>query len=145
MQYGLDEVRWPYLSQENFSKESPESRAYNCIAWVCGLTDVCLWPDNIDSFWPADLPQDDTVATFIAFFESQGYQLCDSPESEEGFEKIAIYTRGEEPTHAARQLESGRWISKMGNDFIDIEHDSVVTVEGPGYGQAAVFLKKPRQ
>ena len=42
---------------------------------------------------------------------------------QDGYEKIAIYALDGEPTHAARQLDTGRWTSKLGKHE-DIEHDT---------------------
>ena len=56
--------------------------------------------------WPADLPQDESLASIIAFFESLGYQQCGGQSLEDGFEKVALFADPEDdyPTHAARQL-----------------------------------------
>jgi len=62
---------------------------------------------------------------------------------EEGFEKIALYTFGGEPTHAAKQLPDGRWKSKLG-DWEDIEHNTVKAVEDDSmYGEAVQYMKRP--
>lgn len=144
MQRGLSIVNFPYLSSNNYSVESPESDNYNCIAWACGLDDRTFWPDNEYHEWPPDLPQDDAMVSFVAFFERAGYQICDSPDCEEDFEKIAIFAKDNEPTHATRQLVSGKWASKMGYEGVDIEHDALENIEGPGYGRATIFLRKVR-
>ena len=47
------------------------------------------------------------------------------------------------PTHAALQLESGAWTSKLG-DFEDIEHVTVDAVNGPLYGRPVAFLSRRR-
>jgi hypothetical protein len=61
---------------------------------------------------------------------------------EKGFEKVAIYVKGNQnPTHAARQLDSGIWTSKIGNEE-DIEHSSPAVLEGLEYGAVAVVMKK---
>ena len=135
---------FPFLTPENHSKESPMSEDYNCIAWACELNDRQLWPGSEDQEWPSDLPQEDTPETFIALFEREGYQLCNGPELEDGFLKIAIYTKDSDATHAARQLGSGRWTSKLGFDGVDIEHDDLENVERPAYGRATIFLRKAR-
>lgn len=144
MQRGLSTQYFPLLALENHSVESPESDEYNCIGWACGLNDRSLWPANEFHEWPADLPQEDELQSFIALFQKYGYEICASPDLESGFEKVAVYAINNEPTHAARQLASGKWASKMGYDGVDIEHDAVDNVEGPGYGRAVVFLGRPR-
>jgi len=59
---------------------------------------------------------------FIGAFETLVFSLCQEAEYEIGFEKIAIHVDSKgKPTHAARQLISGLWTSKLG-EFVDIEH-----------------------
>jgi len=45
------------------------------------------------------------------------------------------------PTHAARQLENGRWTSKLG-ELEDIEHDLHHLASG-AYGAVVQILKRP--
>lgn len=47
------------------------------------------------------------------------------------------------PTHAAVQLETDMWTSKMG-DFEDIWHDTVGAVNGPLYGEPVLYMERPR-
>ncbi len=136
------EVRFSGLTPNNYSVMSPATDTYNCIAWACGIDNRLLWPNNEDYDWPDDLPQEESIEAFTALFVSIGYEVCDNPDHEEGFEKVAIYADGDEPTHAARQLPSGRWTSKMGYAGADIEHDSIEAVAGTRYGQARVFLRR---
>jgi len=44
-----------------------------------------------------------------------GYSECHDASLEPGFEKIAIYANTDGPQHAARQLVTGRWTSKLGS------------------------------
>jgi hypothetical protein len=46
------------------------------------------------------------------------------------------------PTHAAWQLGSGRWTSKLG-ELEDIEH-ALRDLEGTEYGAVALVMKRPR-
>ena len=68
--------------------------------------------------------------------------MCNSIAYEEGFEKVAIYidTHGK-PTHAARQLSSGIWTSKLGQ-LEDIEHSKLDDITGSQYGSVGVILKR---
>jgi hypothetical protein len=70
--------------------------------------------------------------------------LCYGPSSgedfEPGFEKVALFARGNVPTHAARQLANGRWTSKLGLRE-DIEHD-LHAVSGDAYGAVVLVLKR---
>ena len=80
---------------------------------------------------------------FIEAFATLGFSQCDAVEYEKGFEKVAIYvdTSGK-PTHAARQLSSGLWTSKLGN-LQDIEHE-IDGVSGDLYGSVAVIMKRSK-
>lgn len=62
---------------------------------------------------------------------------------EKKFEKIAIYVNAyNKSTHAARQLSSGRWTSKLGR-LEDIEHATVEGLYRSDYGAVAVFMRRP--
>ena len=63
---------------------------------------------------------------------------------EEGFEKIALYADGDEYMHASRQLETGKWTSKMGLVGERIEHDTPEDVTGPAYGDVVKFMQRKR-
>ena len=82
----------------------------------------------------------------VDLFLAAGYELCGDGNLEDGYEKIAIYAKDGEPTHAARQLGDGRWTSKLGK-YEDIEHDSLDALNGEGfgeYGSVALFMVRPR-
>lgn len=74
----------------------------------------------------------------------RGFTRCDSGDLEPGWEKVAVYALADDdPTHVARQLESGAWTSKLG-DFEDIEHDTPTALEGPAYGTVYGYMKRRR-
>lgn len=132
---------FPLLDADNHRLTSPTSREYNCIGWAAGDTAAWWWPDAEEvGYWPAGVPRKETLAAFIQAFESLGYEPCNGAEVEEGFEKIAIYTRGGTPTHAARQLPTGRWSSKLGIQE-DIEHE-LGALNGPAYGTVVAVLRR---
>src|SRR5437773_12363842 len=120
-----DRVFFANLRRGSFRKTSDDTDEYNCIAYAYGLTDRTMWPAmRRDGYWwPSGIPNRNRIPSFVALFASIGYEECDGPALERGFEKVAIYARGTSPTHAARQLTSGRWTSKLGED-IDIQHDN---------------------
>ena len=144
-----DWTRWvrrnfPNLRQGEFQLTSRESDEYNCIAWAARDTTRWWWP-SIDAYWPAAVPQAETLENFIAAFRTLGYRPCEFNEAlEPEFEKVAIYIGDNgRPTHMARQLESGKWTSKLG-EGCDIEHDYLRGVEGVAYGRAVQILKRLR-
>ena len=102
-----------------------------------------MWPGAPDYYWPSEVTGTDELATLVQLYLDEGYEKCENGEPEEGHKKVAIYVKEDRPKHAALQLESGRWTSKLGN-MQDIEHDTLEVLEGQEYGKATVFLKKHR-
>jgi hypothetical protein len=139
------ESAFPNLRASVYGITSPPSPTYNCIAWAAG-DDQQWWepiPHLKGVYWPPDAPMSLLLESYIRAFECQGYELCVGDALEAGCEKVAIYASAEGlPTHAARQLSSGRWTSKLGKAE-DIEHDSPKALEGSLYGSVARLLKRP--
>ena len=82
------------------------------------------------------------LAVIIAFFQSHGYEHSESDKLEPGFEKIALYVDEDKRfSHAARQLEDGKWTSKLAGEE-DIEHDSLHVLTGPYLGKVWGFMKR---
>jgi hypothetical protein len=128
----------------NYKITSPQDEYHNCIAFAGDDYDHWWWPNHL--FWPAGIPEEETLAAFIACYKSIGYEECGlNSDFEDGFEKVAIYTNpGGTPTHAAKQFANGVWKSKLGR-YHDIEH----TLEGisgwfrpNSYGNVAAILKR---
>jgi hypothetical protein len=131
---------FPRLTPTNHRVTSPTDPNYNCAAWAAG--DATHWWEPM-AYWPDPTGQRGyTPADLIRVFESVGYTHCPTPDPEPGFEKVAVYARGGVMSHAARQLPSGAWTSKLG-DAEDIEHDSPEDVAGGAYGSVHVYLRRP--
>lgn len=139
------EISFPNIVSSGYSITSPATREYNCIAWAATDTDIWWEPDQNNSYyWPPELPREYTLNAYIKAYESLNYTICESGECEEGLEKIAIYVDADnKPTHAARQLSSGHWTSKLGQ-LEDIQHATLDGLSGSWYGTVAVFLKRPK-
>jgi hypothetical protein len=133
---------FPNLHPGNYRDTSPLDRRYNCIAWAAGV-DCDWWGPENSHHWPGNAPRNYQVASLILVFESVGFAICADGLLEDGFEKIAIFADGEEYTHAARQLEDGKWTSKMGPDE-DIVHDAPENLAGPCYGNVSAYMKRER-
>ncbi len=58
-----------------------------------------------------------------------------------GYVKVALYGSGFTHTHAARQLPTGKWTSKLGKGE-DIEHDTPGDVAGGVYGEVMEVMKR---
>jgi hypothetical protein len=87
-----------------------------------------------------------------ATFQTKGFEDCDDDSLEDGIEKIALYaTSNGKPTHAARQLENGKWTSKLG-DHEDIVHETLDCLNGERnwfgqiqcYGKPVRYMKRVR-
>jgi hypothetical protein len=69
--------------------------------------------------------------------------VCPGEEAEPDFEKVALFADAQgKPTHAARQLSSGRWTSKLGKKE-DLEH-ALHALSGAVYGSVVLVMKRPR-
>lgn len=123
---------------------SPVTDRYNCIAWAANDTRRWWWPDRApNSFWPRGILRARTLEAFEEAFGTLGYGRCDAGDLEPALEKVAIYANEYgAPTHAARQLESGSWTSKLGH-IEDIRHE-LLHLEGTHYGAVARFMRRPR-
>lgn len=137
-------AKLPNLARGGYRPTSPATSQYNCFAWAVERTDVWVDPYRPDGFWPVDLPEELTLTTVTGFYRRHGYEPCGASVLESGFEKIAIYADlSGIPTHAARQLESGRWTSKLG-EYIDIEHVDPTALNGQEYGAPILYMRRRR-
>jgi hypothetical protein len=136
----------PSLARHRYAITSPSTPDYNCIGWAA--QDDCRWwwplPEaGGGNFWPSSVPRECTLTRFQEAFALLGYELALGLAPEEGVEKVVIYVDATGvPTHAARQVETGRWASKLGR-FVDIEHDSPEDV-GPLYGRVGLVMARRR-
>lgn len=141
----LMEHAFPALADWGYEITSEITPEYNCIAWAAGDDTRVWWPspdDDGSSHWPAGVPRETSVEAFAAAYGTLGYVRCEDGELEAGFEKIAIFaTDSGEPTHAARQLDTRGWTSKVGR-LQDIRHP-LQAFEGTEYGHVALFMKRP--
>jgi len=138
------ELAFPNLVVNGYTITSPATPDYNCIAWAAEDIQAWWWPDQqLCYYWPPEIPRKETLEVFIMAYEALGYSVCEDPAYEINFEKIAIFADAAgKPTHAARQLHSGKWTSKLGNSE-DIEH-ALGGISGSKYGVVAVIMKRPK-
>lgn len=138
-------------NDSGFKITSPATPDYNCIAWACHYNDRWMQPPSItppplDSivYWPDGVVQGEDIDCLMAAFQSKGYECCEDAKHEKGFQKVALYVkRGTRHwTHAARELNSGFWTSKLGQAN-DIQHGTPYTIEGNTYGEVFCIMKRP--
>jgi hypothetical protein len=142
------EAIFPNLAGKGYEITSPATDDYNCIAWAAGATHQWWWPDPLDEeYWPPQVPRSATVEAFLLAYQTLGYEPCAEAGLEPGFEKIVLYAHADgTPTHAAKQLPSGQWTSKLGR-MEDIIHNAPDSLAGEVYGQVIRILKRslPRE
>jgi hypothetical protein len=133
---------FPNTHFEPFIITSPQTTFYNCIAWAFGDDSKWYWPDPDDmAYWPPNISRTVDINSFIELYNLIGYNVCQSPVLETGFEKIAIFVDSNNiPTHAARQVASGLWTSKLGMEY-DIQH-TLASMNNGVYGVARVFMSR---
>ena len=132
----------------NHKRVSWSTSRYNCIAWAADDAMRPWWPQSLNAYWPsAPVINDVTIPAFVSAFNSIGYELCADRSLERGFEKIALYASPDKvPLHAARQLRSGAWTSKMGSAYWpDIRHSTVLDVVGLNYGHPVRYMRRRRR
>ncbi len=137
------ETAFPALAKGGYLITSPVNPDYNCIAWAFGDASRWWWPgpDLEREYWPPNVPRETTLTAFQAAFGLLGYVPCEREDVEPNFEKIALFADAADvPKHAARQLKTGRWTSKLGR-MEDIEHD-LRDLEGSVYGRIVLILKR---
>lgn len=132
-----------------FRQTSPPDVDYNCVGHA--LDDRRnLWPTGYANWWPRPATED-TIEEFTETLALYQYYPCDSDIQEPNFEKIALYSINNIPTHVARQLTNGKWTSKL-SERLDIEHDTLNTMyDFPpelnchvAYGGATHFFKRSK-
>ncbi len=134
-----DDDLFPRLTEDNHRQTSPPDVRYNCIAWSVGDT-ARWWQPGY--YWPVETGREDCwIGNLIEAFRELGYREGADESLEPGFEKVAVYASGIFYTHAARQLASGKWTSKLGKAE-DIEHDQPGDVAGGLDGEVADIMNR---
>jgi hypothetical protein len=137
----------PSLNEKTCEITSRPTRLYNCLAWSAKENRRNWWPDQRGvGYWPT-ARREATVEGLTEAYQTLGYEVCGDGEFEVGIEKIAIFAVNAggvpTPTHAALQLISGDWTSKLGS-CEDIKHRDVHAVDGPLYGTLVAYMSPPR-
>jgi hypothetical protein len=140
------EKRFPRL-RGRYRVTSPRTSDYNCFAYAADAREQQTnWSPSVSGlgreFWPQGVRRALTLAAFIDAYASVGYSVCEDGGLDPALEKIALYVVSGEPRHAARQLPSGLWTSKIGF-YEDIEHE-LGALEGDDYGLVEQILARPR-
>ena len=135
------EDRFPGLKSHPYEITSPWDPTYNCIAWAA--EDNARWwePDPMGIYyWPAGVPRSYATDAYVAAYETIGYVTCADRGIPADGPAVALFAKAKRPTHAARQVLSGLWTSKLGSD-VDIEHE-LRGLEGELYGEVSLLMER---
>ncbi len=133
------ELSWSNLQENlNFIFTSKQTWEYNCVMWSLNRDDE--WRDF---FYSDDgyVNPDQSINPYVAYFQENGFETCENSSLEVGALKICIFSKNGIFSHVSRQLQDGRWASKMGN-YEDIEHLTEFDVSGLGYGSPDIYMQK---
>jgi len=132
---------FPNLSDGTYELKSEDTKYYNCVAWVVGITYKRI--DSYGYWWPEDLEATHTANSYAELYKRYfGFEICDNSDYEDGYDKIALYSdKNNLFTHATRRINNKCWTSKMG-DYEDIEHYNLTSVGGGDYGKPTIFMKR---
>ncbi len=134
--------KFPNLCNVAEKQTSPVDGRYNCIAWAFKDNRRWWWPcKHPRVYWPLDFSKKTEMEAFEDLFDQDGWEQTENCVYEISYEKVALYTLNNEPTHAARLLENGTWTSKLGPG-IDLGH-SLECLNGPEYGSLFKVYRKP--
>jgi hypothetical protein len=140
------EALFPNLARIGYAPKSPQDDRYNCLAWAGEDTAKHWQGNNVDGYWPPGAIEGYSIEAALSAFQMIGYELCDNGRRERGYVKVVIYGmfKREELqwTHAARQLEDGRWTSKIGRELEDIIHRTPFALTGSDYGDVLHYMKR---
>jgi hypothetical protein len=133
---------FPRINEANCEITSPESVLYNCIAWAANDTTRWWQPSDLGGYyWPSSALEAD-IDDFEGVFRAMAYEVCPDGRHEDGYDKIAIYADANStPQHVARQLNDGRWTSKLGN-WVDITHARAEDLENSDYGVVQIYMRR---
>ena len=142
------EAVFPRFATSDYEVTSAESTVYNCIAYAADdyLRKWEWTPFPVPGYyWPPHAMEGEGVDALQSAFEAIGYELCDSPEREAGFDKIALYV-GPDGTwsHAAKQRHDGQWTSKLGT-WEDVRHATLMDVGEGDYGTPQCYMRRARR
>lgn len=138
------DVQFPKLTLEEYQVTSKPDTEYNCIAYAAGETD--RWWSHLEDpgyYWPEHASRTPCISSLVEVFIGLGYELCDDPSYEIGYQKIALYEKDGKWKHAALQRPDGTWSSKLGPDE-DIYHQTPGSLTGNSYGQIHCIMRRAR-
>ena len=138
------EEMFPALRGTSWDIKSDGTPVYNCLAWAVGENHR-RWDTDKPHYWPDNNRHKFGIAYLVAAYRAVGFVVSNIdacvPDAE--YEKIVLYCRDTEGSHAARLLANGRWTSKIGSHE-DIEHETPGSLIGSVYGKPMVYMRRKK-
>ena len=129
----------------SFDLTSDCTPLYNCIGFAMGMRDVCVALGNPAgiawSWWPPTAHFDMNPSSLVEAFEYFGFSTCNDGTIEVDYDKVALYSKNGEWTHAAIVETENLYHSKMGI-WWDIVHRSGDLFHDEDYGDIFTFMKR---
>ncbi len=116
---------------------------FNCVTYSLDIYHEWVWTN--EKAWPYnEIPRNSGINGFKKLYEMYNYIECNNPSYEEGYDKIAFYSKNGRPEHACKQF-GNMWRSKLGSSYI-IEHE-LDWISGNGtweYGRVEFIMKRKK-
>lgn len=125
----------------NFRLTSPFTYQYNCIAFAMGMQDRWVDSANLPWHWWPPVEKGMTVTHLVKAFEYFGFEDCGMDDSfDKEYDKIAIYQKEGQWTHAARIIDDGIYHSKFGASY-DGVHSRGDVLQAQ-YGDVVIVMRR---
>lgn len=119
---------------------------YNCIGFAMGMTDVCVALGNSArinwQWWPPTAHRDMNPNSLVEAFTYFGFEDCGMDDTiDPDYDKVALYSKAGEWTHAAWIDEENVYHSKLGAQY-DITHGPGAIFHETCYGDIYKYMKR---
>lgn len=145
-----DTLQPAFPNANTFEVVGEPTGRYNCIAAAFDNADKPWWPEPEAGrspyspfYWPKDSQRSNDSDSFDALLIDKAgadvYPWDEEPPYQKGYQKLALFEQDGEPTHLARQLPNGEWLSKIGRNGLVVH--SLENMEHAYYGDVAKFYR----
>lgn len=133
---------FPHLGNDShFELLSEQTPVYNCIAWAMGYSD--RWVDTVLSpghWWPDGVKRSTEPKALYDAFIAEGFEKAADGGYEEGYDKVVLFQKDGEWTHASRIESNDVEYSKFGGSFDGVHSHNIFG--GSVYGEEYAYLRR---
>lgn len=146
-----DALKYDFPNAGSVEVVGEPTTQYNCISAAFDDNEKPWWPappqgrsPYSDFYWPEDAQRDTYGESFDALLVDKAGAVVFSKDEEppyaKGYQKLALFESDwGEPTHLARQLPNGQWLSKVGRNGLILH--SLENMEHGTYGDVSKFYR----